>query len=60
VFDLVAINGQFGYKTWPKADSGQILCSEGPGLARYGHIEWRKEVAYSHQMATDIAQKDKI
>jgi hypothetical protein len=59
-FNLVAINGQSGYKSWPKANSGQIPYSEGAGLARYGHVEWRKEVAYSHHMATDFAKKDKI
>jgi hypothetical protein len=29
-------------------------------MARYGHIEWRKEVAYSHQVATNFARKDKL
>jgi hypothetical protein len=49
-FNSVAINGQSGYKKWPKANPGQFHGSEGPGLARYGHIEWRKE-AYGYQMA---------
>jgi hypothetical protein len=25
-------------------------------MARYGHIEWRTEVAYGHQMAIDFAK----
>jgi hypothetical protein len=29
-------------------------------MARYGHIEWRTEVADGHQMAIDFAKKDKI
>ncbi len=60
VFFLVAICSQSGYKNWPKANSGHIPCSTGPGIARYGHIQWRKEVDYSHQVAMNFAKKGKL
>jgi hypothetical protein len=60
VFSLVAISSESGYENWPKANSGHIPCSIGPGMARCGHIEWRTEVAYGHQMAIEFAKKDKM
>jgi hypothetical protein len=29
-------------------------------MARYGHRELAKEVAYGHQVATNFAKKDKL